>query len=94
METIKTSKFCQSCGMPMKKDPMHGGLNKDGSKNHDYCSYCYVDGEFTFKGTAKEMQDFCKDKMVEMGSSKFSAWLFTRNIPRLARWRKKGAAVV
>ena len=89
METVRMSKFCQSCGMPMKKDPQLGGLNKDGSKNADYCSYCYVDGEFAFNGTAKEMQKFCLEKMKEMGSSNFVAWLFTRNIPRLTRWRKK-----
>ena len=90
METIRTSKFCQSCGMPMKKDPQHGGLNKDGTKSADYCSYCYVNGEFTFKGNAKEMQAFCKEKMIEQGSSKFLAWLFTRSIPWLSRWRTKG----
>ena len=90
METaVITNKFCQSCGMPMKKDPEYGGTKKDGTKSGDYCSYCYVDGEFTFTGTAKEMQEFCKAKMIEMGSSKFTAWLFTRNIPRLTRWRKK-----
>jgi hypothetical protein len=89
METARMTKFCQSCGMPMKKDPQHGGLNKDGSKNVDYCSYCYADGEFTFKGNAKEMQAYCVQKMKELGSSGFVAWLFTRNIPRLTRWRKQ-----
>jgi hypothetical protein len=90
METVKTSKFCQSCGMPMKKDPNHGGLNKDGTKSADYCSYCYVNGVFTFQGTAQEMQTFCMEKMKENGSSNFISWLFTRNIPRLIRWRNKG----
>lgn len=88
MKTTKTNKFCQSCGMPMTKDPQHGGTETDGTKNNMYCSYCYQNGDFTFIGTAKEMQAFCKDKMVEMGSSKFMAWLFTRNIPRLERWKK------
>ena len=84
---MKTNKFCQSCGMPIKKDPQQGGTNKDGTKNLTYCSYCYQNGDFTFKGTAKDMQHFCKEKMVEQGSSKFMAWLFTRNIPRLERWK-------
>ena len=86
---MKTSKFCQSCGMPMSKDPEHGGTNSDGSKNSMYCSYCYQDGAFLFKGTAKEMQQFCKNKMMEMGTSRLLAWLFTRNIPRLERWKTK-----
>lgn len=89
METIRSSKFCQSCGMPMKKDIEMGGTNADGSKSRTYCSYCYQDGQFTFKGSAKEMQDFCKKKMMEQGSPSLIAWLFTRNIPRLERWRKK-----
>ena len=38
------SKFCQSCGMPMKKDPEGGGTNADGSKSPDYCSYCFRNG--------------------------------------------------
>ena len=28
--------FCQSCGMPMKKDPENGGTNADGTKSPDY----------------------------------------------------------
>ncbi len=83
----KENKFCQSCGMPMDKDPQHGGTNNDGSKNEKYCSYCYQNGDFTFKGTAKEMQAFCKAKMREMGMSRFTAWLFTLNIPKLERWK-------
>ena len=88
METIKTYKFCQSCGIPLSKDPEKGGTNLDGSKNNMYCSYCYVDGEFAFKCTAQEMQAFCKDQMMEMGSSRILSWLFTRSIPRLGRWKK------
>ena len=58
MEAIKTYKNCQSCGMPIEKDPEKGGTNLDNSKNTMYCSYCYKDGDFIFKGTAKEMQSF------------------------------------
>lgn len=72
----------------MEKDPHKGGTNADGSINTEYCSYCYEDGEFVgdFK-TAKEMQDFCIKKMNEAGMSKIVAWLFTRGIPRLKRWK-------
>jgi hypothetical protein len=31
------NKFCQSCGMPMKRDPQGGGTNADGSINENYC---------------------------------------------------------
>jgi hypothetical protein len=39
-------RFCQSCGMPMDKDPAGGGTNPDGSKTLKYCSFCYQNGEF------------------------------------------------
>jgi hypothetical protein len=85
---MKTYKNCQSCGMPISKDPELGATNLDGTKSNLYCSYCYQNGEFTFKGTMKEMQAFCKEKMREEGFSKFIAWLYTRGIPRLQRWKK------
>ena len=80
-------KFCQSCGMPMDMDPDNGGTQKQGSKSGIYCSYCYRDGEFTFNGTVKEMQEFCRRKMIEGGHSKFKVWLFTRGLKRLERWK-------
>jgi len=82
------SKFCQSCGMPMKQDPKAGGTEKDGAKNLNYCSYCYEDGSFTQPNfTAKEMQNFCVEKMNEEGMPRFFAWILTRGVPRLERWR-------
>ena len=38
--------FCQSCGMPMDTPELFG-TNADGSKNEDYCTYCFKDGKFT-----------------------------------------------
>ncbi len=86
---MKKYKFCQSCGMPMSKDPEKGGTEKDGSKNIKYCSYCYQNGEFTRPDidTAKKMQDFCVKTMSEGGMPKFLAWLLTRGIPKLERWK-------
>jgi hypothetical protein len=42
----KGTNICQSCGMPMERDE-HFGTNEDGSKNQDYCTYCYREGGFT-----------------------------------------------
>ena len=86
----KENKYCQSCGMPMKQDPQGGGTNADGSKNDKYCSYCYQNGAFVGgEMTVKEFQEFCRQKMVEGGHSKFTAWLFTRGMKRLDRWKNK-----
>lgn len=81
------NKNCQSCDMPMSKDPQGGGANQDGSKNADYCSFCYQNGAFTQPGfSARDMQKFCIEKMREMGIPKPLGWLFTRRIPKLKRW--------
>ena len=49
--------FCQSCGMPMQKDEDFG-TNADGSKNEEYCKFCFVNGEFT-------EPDITMDQMIE-----------------------------
>jgi len=84
------NKFCQSCGMPMKKDPGQGGTNADGSRSTEYCGYCYQDGAFSSPeiNTARKMQEFCIGKMKEMGMPGLLAWILTRGIPKLKRWKE------
>lgn len=87
---MKENKFCQSCGFPMKKDPQGGGTEKDGSINNTYCYMCYKDGEFLSPAevdTAKKMQDFCVEQMKKDGMNGVLAWLATRTIPKLKRWK-------
>jgi len=50
-------KICQSCSMPLTKSE-EIGTNKDGSKNEDYCIYCYKDGKF--------IDDVSMEKYIEM----------------------------
>ena len=50
-------KFCQSCGMPLTDNIL--GSNADGSKNDEYCIYCYKDGAFTGDFTMEEMAEYC-----------------------------------
>ena len=86
----KSYKNCQSCGMPLKKDPNSGGTNADGSKSTMYCSYCYENGKFKQPDwTAQQMQEFVKGKMKEMGMPGFLAGFFAKGTPRLERWRNK-----
>ena len=81
---------CQSCGMPLKKDPKGGGLNADGSKSLKYCSLCYTDGAFHNPeiDSAQKMQAFVKEKLKEIGFPGFIAGIFTLGIPKLERWKK------
>lgn len=82
------SKYCQSCGMPLSKDPQIGGTNSDGKKSEDYCSLCLAGGTFTAPDfTAKQMQAFCVEKMREKGIPRPLGWLLTRNITKLKRWK-------
>ncbi|WP_417258763.1 zinc ribbon domain-containing protein [Celeribacter sp.] len=79
---------CQSCGLPLKKDPKGGGTESDGARSTKFCSYCYEGGAFldTCK-TAKDMQDLCMEHLRKQGMLRPKAWLFTRQIPHLERWR-------
>ena len=45
--------ICQCCSMPLSKDEDFG-TNKDGSKNNDYCVYCFKEGEFIGYKTLEE----------------------------------------
>jgi hypothetical protein len=85
-----TNKVCQSCGMPLNKDPEKGGTNQDGTKTMMYCSYCYQDGSFTRPDmTAREMKALVQGKLKEMRFPGFLAGLMTRRIPKLERWVNK-----
>ncbi len=81
---------CQSCGMPLKRDPHGGGSHADGSRSSDYCSHCYVDGKFAQPDfTAEEMRALCIENLTAGGVPKIMARLLTKSIPRLKRWSAK-----
>lgn len=83
-------KNCQSCSMPLNKDPQGGGTNSDGSRSIKYCSYCFENGKFTNPDiSVEEMQAFVKEKLQEMHFPSFIAGFFTKGIPKLERWRNK-----
>jgi hypothetical protein len=76
-----TYKNCQSCGMPLSKDPGNNGM---------YCTKCFQDGQFTQPDidTPEKMQALVKEKLQGMGFPGFIAGWFTKGIPKLERWRK------
>ena len=41
------------------------GTNADGTKNEEYCIYCYKDGAFTGDFTMEEMMEFCAQFVEE-----------------------------
>lgn len=79
---------CQSCGMPLNRDPEGGGTNADGSRSTVYCSICFADGEFVHPGVSvSEFQAHCVTALVDKGMPRIMAWAFTRGIPKLDRWK-------
>ena len=79
--------------MPLTDEVL--GTNADGTKNEDYCMYCYKDGQFLQDCTMEEMMEHCaqfvnavneglekpitKEEYIGMMKSYF---------PQLKRWRK------
>ena len=89
----KEQRFCQSCGMPLTEDVL--GTNADGSKNEDYCMYCYKDGKFLQDCTMEEMIEHCAqfvnavNEWLEKPITKEEyIGMMKTYFPQLKRWRK------
>lgn len=86
---MKKYKTCQSCGMPLKRDPQQGGTEKDGSRSAMYCSYCYNNGAFVQPDiTLDEMKSLVVDNMKKIGFPGFIARFFTKGMSKLERWKR------
>ena len=81
--------ICQSCGMPMQKNEDFG-TNTDGSKNEEYCHFCYKEGRFTDEGITMEEKIKKNIEMAKkMGMPEEKAREMTNNIiPKLKRWNE------
>jgi hypothetical protein len=82
--------MCQSCGMPLKESEMFG-TNDDGSKNEEYCKFCYQNGEFTDAGISMEdkIEKNVKIAVEKMGLDENEARAMANSvIPKLKRWRE------
>ena len=90
MDNFENQKFCQSCAMPISDDNLFG-TNTDGSKNEEYCKYCFKDGKFTSDMSMEEMMNFCIEKMTEVhpdiDKDEASA-MMGEVFPKLKRWQK------
>ena len=82
--------ICQSCSMPLRMDADRG-TNADGSKNKEYCRFCFKDGKFTDEGITMEQKI---EQMVgiakQMNIPEDNARELARNtLPKLKRWQAK-----
>ena len=78
--------ICQCCGMPLEDAIL--SREPDGSRNEDYCQWCYVGGTFQYT-SMEQLIDFCVEHMSS------EAW--TREqvrahmeavVPGLKHWQK------
>lgn len=84
-----TENYCQSCGMPLDNREWLG-TEKDGSKNHEYCRYCYQEGSFINPGmTLKEMTSLVITQMEKMKMSSQVIDKAITTLPHLKRWALK-----
>lgn len=86
--------LCQSCGAPIhfEENEENFGTQKDGTKNKDFCSDCYENGEYRFNATMEEMADLVSPYVSEAINNEVSAdemkELLLDVYPDLKRWKK------
>jgi hypothetical protein len=81
--------ICQSCGMPLVKDPGKGGTNADKSISDKYCSFCYQSGKFVDEGiTLREKIEKNIKIAVSMNMPETQARAIAESVlPNLERWK-------
>ncbi len=86
----KTNQICQSCGMPLDKDPNKGGTNADKSRSDKYCSFCYKDGTFLDEGVSlhEKIEKNIQIAVSRMNIPESQARKMAESLlPNLERWR-------
>jgi len=76
--------------MPMGETEELYGTNADGSRNSEYCKYCYENGKLLFQGTMEEMVELCVPIMVknDPGMTEEAARkMMTEILPTLKHWQ-------
>lgn len=87
---VPETPICQSCGMPLRSE--HDlGTNADGSKNNEYCRFCFKEGTFTDPDITMQQKI---DKLVSMAvqmniPEKSAREMASKLLPTLKRWQNK-----
>lgn len=86
---MENMKFCQSCAMPLGETNELYGTNADGSKNEDYCKYCFANGQFTTSVSMEEMIEECMPHMLQAYpdmTEEAARKSMLEYFPKLKRW--------
>ncbi len=89
MQDLNDLPICQSCSLPLQKN-LDFGTNADGSKNEEYCAYCFKGGKFVEPELRKEemisrVTDFMME--TEPGDKDMIHLAVSRRINNLRRWQ-------
>jgi hypothetical protein len=90
LDMVNQNKICQSCGMPLDKDPNNGGTNIDNSRSEKYCSFCYREGKFIDEGITlgEKIEKNVHIAVTKMGIPESRARQMAESIiPQLERWK-------
>ena len=83
-----SSRICQSCAMPMEDESLYG-TNMDGSKNADYCIYCYKNGVFKDNVTMEQYIEMMVPFSAQANMTPDEMRAFCEKVfPTLKRWKK------
>jgi len=87
---MNKSEICQSCSMPMRSETDQG-TNADGSRNRDYCHFCYQGGKFTDPGiNIEEKIEQMVAAAKKMNIPEDNARALAKSLlPQLKRWQAK-----
>jgi len=92
---MKNEQFCQRCAMPMEK-PEDFGTNADGSRNEDYCRYCYEKGAFFYpEATMEQVIESCLPHVVPdvFADEATARAAMNEHFPTLKCWKKTGMII-
>lgn len=79
--------FCQSCSMPID-NVADRGTEKDGSKNIEYCKYCYQNGALVNPNmTFEEMKSLVITQMQKRHLPQDIIQKSVESLSHLKRWR-------
>ena len=87
-EADQWNESAKAAAMPMETDELLG-TNADGSKNTDYCTYCYKDGAFAGDATMEQMIEICIPFALEANvypDAETARKQMQGYFPKLKRW--------
>ena len=93
---MENANQCQRCGMMPLGKPEDFGTNADGSRNKDYCCYCYENGAFIFpEATMEQVIESCLPHVVPDVFPDEAAARAAMNelFPTLKCWKKTGMII-